>query len=224
MNVLIVSGFLGSGKTTVLLELLQNLTARALASAAGSASAAGATGAAGSASTANSAVKVALVENEVGDVSIDGDVLAAGGMSVRNLFSGCVCCTLSGELIPTFRDIEQQLNPDWAILETTGIADPNAIRETLQKYLPYPVTTLIVVDAARWLRIRKPLEMLLNTQVSGADIALINKCDIAEEESIAAAEEDIRAINPTARTLRTCRTEPLPQELYDLLASGRAAN
>ena len=115
MRIIILGGFLGSGKTSVLLQLARHLVKRERATSGG--------------------VKVAIIENEVGDVGIDDKVLVNEGFSVKNLFAGCACCSLAGELVYSIRMIQKELNPEWLIIEATGIAHPGSMRETIKKGL-----------------------------------------------------------------------------------------
>ena len=103
MKVLILGGFLGSGKTSLLLQLAYYITGNALN---------------------DKKYQVVILENEVGEEGIDDKLLRGNGYQVENLFSGCACCTLSGELLSTVSKIEKELQPDWLILETTGLAYP----------------------------------------------------------------------------------------------------
>ena len=98
MRIIILGGFLGSGKTSVLLQLARYLVDKEKESSA--------------------EFKVAIIENEVGDVGIDDKVLVSEGFSVSNLFAGCACCTLSGELVYSIRNIGKELNPEWLIIDS----------------------------------------------------------------------------------------------------------
>ena len=101
MRVIILGGFLGSGKTSVLLQLARYLVDNE--------------------KNSFSEVKVAIIENEIGDVGIDDKVIVNQGFSVTNLFAGCACCSLSGELVYNIKTIQKELNPEWLIIEATGI-------------------------------------------------------------------------------------------------------
>ena len=200
MRLLIVSGFLGSGKTTILMELLGHMVAVS--------------------GNESGQPSVVVIENEVGDVSIDDKILESTGLDVRNLFSGCVCCTLSGQLVPSLREIERTLDPEWVVLETTGIASVGSIMDTIHEYAGLESKALIIVDASRWMRIRKPLELVLESQLKGASVALINKCDLVEDPAqIAEVEADVQSIEPEMHVYRTGREMPISDDaLKDILA------
>ena len=197
MRMLIVSGFLGAGKTTVLMELLHKLVDN---------------------SEGDAVTKVAVIENEVGDVSIDDKMLGSTGMSVSNLFSGCVCCTLSGALLPTLKEIQDQMDPEWVVLETTGVAVPKDIASQVDNYLGSRCKILIIVDASRWKRLRIPLERVLGGQLEGADLVFINKCDLVEDKAeLEEVEADVLTFEPHARLFRTDKDTPLGDEIVEEL-------
>ena len=174
-KVLIVGGFLGAGKTTLLLQLIRHIQ-----------------------ETRSSAYRIAIIENEIGSVSIDANVIGETGYTVTNLLAGCICCTLLGELVPSMLKLVEEVDPQLIILETTGIATPGSIRETIDSYGGFEVRTVSLADASRWTRIRVPLHMLLERQLSGADVVCINKIDLVDEESFTAMRDEIRDMNADA--------------------------
>ena len=181
MHVIILGGFLGSGKTTSLLSLARYLVAN---------------------STTDSPNKVAILENEIGEVGIDDKVLLSSGFSVSNLFAGCACCTVSGEFSEATRKIQKELNPEWLIIETTGIAYPESMRDTLIGNLGITARILVIVDAKRWSRLLAAMGSLIEAQIVGSTAVLINKCDLADEYTLSAIEADILRIEPAAKLLR----------------------
>lgn len=151
MQILIVGGFLGSGKTTLIRSILEALDAE------------GAT--------------AALIENEIGEVGIDDVVLQQGELVVKPLFGGCVCCEITGNLITTVQQIQKEINPDWVIVEMTGLALMDSIRESIEKYLDedLPVHTVSVLDTARWEKLHLALSQIIENQIKGADVVVLNK-------------------------------------------------
>ena len=155
MNVLIIGGFLGSGKTTVVRSLIRQMVAR------------------GS--------KCAIIENEIGEVGIDDALVGEAGLEVTQLFGGCVCCTISGNLVAAVKRIEDEVDPDWVIVEMTGLA-LMADMKKLFGYYPgegLGVFTVSVVDVSRWKILTGPLVQVFDAQVEGADVVLLNKVDVA---------------------------------------------
>ena len=177
MKVLILGGFLGSGKTTALMQLAQHMV---------------------STSSSDKENKVVILENEVGEVGIDDAYLRSGGFSVSNLFSGCACCTVSGELTSSAVRIQKEMDPDWLIVETTGVAYPISMRENIQAALRIESRICILVDASSWKRLLIPMNTLLKGQIEGSDIVLINKSDLAGEEELQKIEADILGFEPNA--------------------------
>jgi len=181
MKIIILGGFLGSGKTTALLSLARFLV---------------------TASTTDSATKVAILENEIGEVGIDDKMLATSGFSVSNLFAGCACCTVAGELHNAAKRLRTELAPEWLIVEATGLAFPGTMRDNLAESLGITARIIVLADAKRWTRLVNAMEHLLSAQLAGADAVLINKCDLSDAESLTAIEKQIELYAPQATTLR----------------------
>ena len=181
MKVIILGGFLGSGKTTSLM-----LFARYLASI----------------SAPDKEYKIVILENEVGEVGIDDQYLRGGGFTVDNLFAGCACCTVSGELITAVEKIKREMSPEWLVIETTGIAYPGLMKDNLQNALGLESRIVILTDASRWKRLRIPMDALLRGQLENCDAIIINKIDLAGEDALQSMESDIREIEPNAPIYR----------------------
>ena len=92
-QVLILSGFLGSGKTTVLMRLITYLR-----------------------ETRGEAYRIAIIENEIGSASVDSSIIREAGYSVTEMLAGCICCTLIGQLVPSIQRLCEELSPDLIIL------------------------------------------------------------------------------------------------------------
>ena len=130
MKIIVLGGFLGSGKTTLLMQLAKYITLQ------------------------EGAPQVVILENEIGEVGVDNQLLAGASFSVENIFSGCICCSGAVDLVEGVRKIAADYHPDWLLIEATGMALPSAIRATLKDELGLNAAVLCVVDANRWLRIR----------------------------------------------------------------------
>lgn len=172
MKLIILGGFLGTGKTSVLMPI-----ARQIVAAAGG----------------GDKTRVAIIENEIGQVGIDTAFTEGAGFTTTELFNGCVCCTLAASLMDSLCQLEKDVNPEWVILETTGLARPHDIAETVKKYYDENMKTAvcITVDVNRWTRLKKVVGELLFEQVENADFVFLNKIDLAEPETIAAVRKDI---------------------------------
>lgn len=191
-NVIILSGFLGSGKTTALVRMVERLREREGAD-----------------------YRIAIVENEIGSASVDSSIIQEAGYSVTEMLSGCVCCTLIGQLIPALQKLEEELDPHLVILEATGVATPDTMANNLVKYGGYPVRVVTLVDASRWQRIKMALQILLTAQIEPADIVCVNKVDLAEPGMLEEIDVDVHAINPGVPIVRMSASEPVDPALLD---------
>ncbi len=167
MNFLIIGGFLGSGKTSLLLQLINYMREK------------------------RGIEKTVILENEIGKVGIDDRVLSGAGYDVRGMFAGCVCCTMAGELSLTVKAIQQDIAPDWIVMEATGMAFPQNVKENLADSLGIGARICCLVDAKRWPRLLKPMEHLLSLQLKEADVVLINKIDLIGEEALLSVRESV---------------------------------
>ncbi len=194
MEITVVSGFLGAGKTTFIQEFIkqnQNSTDR----------------------------KFAVLVNEFGDVPVDGDVLRKEGLEIIELPSGCICCSLRMSLPDTVDRIFHEINPDILLIEPSGIATPNSVIDAIkncknvEKYIIKPL--ICVVDASVFNELIDDFGEFYVKQIASADVVLINKIDLVDNYEIEKTERKIREINPSALTVRTsyCRFIPEGGEL-----------
>jgi G3E family GTPase len=175
MNVLLVSGFLGSGKTTLILALARQMV--------------------------GAGHKVAIVENEVGEIGIDGALIRRAGLTVRELFNGCICCQLSADLVPTLEMLAVEVSPDYIIIEPSGIAEPRRMLDMFSYYHGPPINsiqTITLVDPTRIPELIEVLTPLITTQVKSATTIVINKIDIASNDELDITREIVRELNPNA--------------------------
>ena len=191
MKFLIVGGFLGSGKTSFILELAKYMV------------------------NTRGISKVAILENEIGEVGVDNKVLRGSGYQVKGMFSGCVCCTMAGELPINVRMVQKDYDPDWIIMEATGVAFPGSIRENLQNSLGICGEIICLADAQRWERLFKPLEHLLSIQLKDADLILLNKADLVERSTLERAAESIRTLNIRAEIRCVSAKEGIGGDIMD---------
>jgi len=154
MKLLIFSGFLGSGKTTIIQKVIRSMTARG--------------------------ETVAIIENEIGKVGIDQELLAETGIKITPLFGGCVCCQISGDLLLATQKIQTELKPDWIVVELTGMAALTKIIDLFVRYgdPELPILTVAITDASRWEVLYKIAAPLLEQQLQGAKAVIVNKIDI----------------------------------------------
>jgi G3E family GTPase len=178
MNIIVLGGFLGSGKTSLLLSIAEYISGKESAYA----------------------TRLAIIENEIGKAAIDDAIIRANGYSVKSLFSGCICCSLSGDLISTLNEISSTINLEWVIVETTGLAYPASICRKILDYADgiNSLLSIVVIDGQRWKRLDKSVPDLVRGQVEGADVLLVNKCDLLNNETISVVHDELSLINNEA--------------------------
>jgi G3E family GTPase len=127
------------------------------------------------------------------------------GLAVRELFGGCICCTLQTGLAQMLREIEAEFDPDWAVVEPTGLAAPGDISRTVLEFLPsiHSATVLTIVDAERWEMLIEVVEPLVTAQIEAADVIAINKVDAAGETAATAVTAAVHGLNAHAPILLT---------------------
>jgi G3E family GTPase len=177
VRLIVVAGFLGSGKTSLLLEIARHLVDRGRT--------------------------VAVVENEIGEVGIDGRLIAERGLVVRELFGGCICCTLATGVVDALNSLGRTYGPDYVLLEPTGIAQPADLVATVEKYSAAVdgAVVLTVIDAERYGVLSEVVGPLLEGQIGQADVIAVNKRDavpLAELDRVVAA---VRVLGPAAPVL-----------------------
>src|SRR6478736_9699689 len=178
----LVTGPLGSGKTTLLRHIL-----------------------------AVQVGKIAVVMNEFGEIAIDTKVIEGKNVRIAELGGGCVCCSLLGEFEAAVNEIIEKIAPERIVVETTGLAEPEALVFNIQEALPQCRLdgVVSVIDADMLIRFPE-LGHTTRLQIEGADILLLNKIDLAEPGQIESLEMKLLEINPTAAIIRTerCRIDP----------------
>jgi G3E family GTPase len=176
---LVLSGFLGSGKTTVVQHLLADAAARG--------------------------IRVALISNELGELGIDRALLGQSDQSYIELEGGCVCCELSDDLLKTLVELRDKVHPDRFVIETSGVALPydtqlNFWREPACEFIGDDMA--VVVVNAEQLAEGRDLEGTFEDQVQSADLLILNKIDLVPESEWPSIEAKLRDIEPEAPLVR----------------------
>jgi G3E family GTPase len=184
LKLVILTGFLGAGKTTLLLEIVQALTS-------------------------GNDRRFVILENEVGEVGIDGSYLESQGLKVQELFSGCICCQLSADLVSTLNQLQETFAPDGVFVEPSGMAVPSRILETIAKYCKVVEEVMVVsiVDAERYgILLEAGMPLVIN-QIEPAQVVAVNKIDIMSEEELEDITAKVRDVNPGADILQVSALE-----------------
>jgi len=189
-DVILIAGFLGAGKTTLLKQILAWETDLS---------------------------DTVVVVNEFGDVGIDGDLLKSAGSDMVELTSGCICCTLSADLIQSLTAIRQRFNPRRIFIEASGVADPSAVIEALaapqlcRSMRLYKVVT--VLDADYW-EARENFGQLFYNQLEMAHLILLNKVDLHDRDKIPAMLAQMHTVLPACQVVPTVRCGIDPEALW----------
>jgi G3E family GTPase len=186
MRLLLFSGFLGSGKTTLVIKLAQFAVEQSK--------------------------KVAILVNEIGEVGIDNQLMRQLDMNVWELLNGCICCTLSSDLVSTLQQLDSDYSPDIVIVEPSGAADPKSILSALPYYKGTPLESMQTVSVLDPLRLEILIEVmnpLIVSQIEHANLVLVSKCDQAKSDEIEFTHQVAQAHNPNAKILDFSKDSPL---------------
>ncbi|MDB5273628.1 MAG: cobalamin synthesis protein CobW [Chitinophagaceae bacterium] len=178
--VTIITGFLGSGKTTLLNRILDQ----------------------------NKGKRIAIIENEFGDLNIDRSLITSENDGIYELSNGCICCSLNSELITVLSKLIRTAEPpEYLVIETTGLADPTSI--VLSFISDVVVQSAFELDAVITLVDALMLNRQLkdhpevNKQLALADVIVLNKSDLVSQEEIDQLSQTIEAYNPQAKKIIT---------------------
>lgn len=179
--VTVISGFLGAGKTTLLKRIL----------------------------SATHEQRLAVIVNDFARLNIDERLIAGEARDIVSLSSGCVCCSIRGELVATVARLFKQCPaPRYILVECSGVSDPEAVKSTLMSPLLRPLIQVdgmvAVVDASQMENFLVTNRPLMSAQIRAASTVLLNKTDLTREDQMAAVKDRIREIVPGARILE-CR-------------------
>ncbi len=189
--VLLVTGFLGAGKTTVVNHILAEASGR----------------------------RIAAVVNDFGAINIDAELIAGASDGVVSLANGCICCTLEGDLLRTLATLlRREPRPEAIVIETSGVADPadivrNLLDPVILREAPLE-TVLCVVDAAAAPEAME--DPLLRAQLRMADVVALSKTDLADEDGLRRVRAAVAGIRPAAIVVEAPEGRvPIPLVLPD---------
>ncbi len=184
----IITGYLGAGKTTLLRNILKSADQ-----------------------------KLAVIMNEFGEINIDGKIIKGKNVNMIELMGGCVCCSLTGEFEAAIKEIIGKVKPNAIVVETTGVAEPDAVVIDIQDNLPElrldGVITVVDSDAI----IKFPaIGHTGKMQIEMADIILLNKTDLVDKKQLKKIENKIKTMNNNSIILETKNCEVDNEVLFGI--------
>ncbi len=177
-----VAGFLGCGKTTLMLILSRKLAG-------------------------DGERKVALVVNEIGEIPVDGKVIEESGMRVKDIGGGCICCEVAATFAKTIYGLYKDFRPDHVLVEPTGVAVPRQVKMAGKmsgrdaKISIGPAIVLFDATRPAELLDMDMLGQLVTTQIKDADVVAISKIDVVDEAATEEAAQRIREFNERTEIL-----------------------
>ena len=191
--VTVLTGFLGSGKTTLVNRIL----------------------------TENHGKRIAVVENEYNEISIDRDLVVSEAEEIVEMNNGCLCCMVRGDLMVALRNLLKRVEKfDYILIETSGLTDPGPVAQTfiMDEYLKERVRLdgiVTLVDSKHvWLHIDEREE--LREQIAFADVVLLNKTDLVSPPELLKLEDRVRDINALAKIHRTLNSAAEMEDILDI--------
>ncbi len=179
--VTVLTGYLGAGKTTLLNHILSN----------------------------RRGWRVAVIENEFGEIGVDQDLVVRADEEMIVLNNGCVCCKIRGDLVRTLQSLLHDASYDAVLIETTGLADPGPVAQTFfvdeELRAKLALDAIVTVVDARHILLHLDSEEAAREQIAFADVVLLNKIDLVDSAELDLLEDRIRRLNPFARIHRTTR-------------------
>ena len=173
----IFSGFLGAGKTTLIRKLIAE---------------------------AYTGEKLVLIENEFGEIAIDGGFLQDAGVQITEMNSGCICCTLVGDFTKALRKVIDDFAPDRILIEPSGVGKLSDVARAVERVEGAEIgCRTTVVDAQKAKMYMRNFGEFFNDQVANADLLVMSRTDLAPAEKVVAATELLKGLNPNAKLITT---------------------
>ena len=187
----IISGFLGAGKTTLIQKLIKEVYA---------------------------GKKVVLVENEFGEIGIDGGFLKDAGIVVNEINSGCICCTLQGDFRNALQEVVKKYDPDHIIIEPSGVGKLSDILAVIKDVEGLQLNSYsTVVDAKRCEIYHKNFKEFFDDQISTAACVILSRTQLVDEETLQKDITIIRELNHDARIITTPWDDLSGQAIIDAM-------
>ena len=196
----VISGFLGAGKTTLIKHLLGH---------------------------AYAGENVVLIENEFGEIGIDGGFLREAGIEIREMNSGCICCSLVGDFATSLKEVVNRYNPDRILIEPSGVGKLSDVvkavenvKDELELEICYKVAVIDVTKCKMYL---KNFGEFYKNQIESANTIIFSRTDIAKAEKVEEALGLVKELNENAAVITTPVTELEDEVLLSALKNTGAA-
>ncbi len=190
----IISGFLGAGKTTFIKKLLEEAIA---------------------------GEQVVLIENEFGEIGIDGGFLKDAGIEIREMNSGCICCSLAGDFGKSLEEVLTKYQPERVIIEPSGVGKlsdvMNAVRDVARNLDVKLNSAVTVVDASKCKMYMKNFGEFFNNQIENAGTIVMSRTDVAPEKKVQTAVDMLREKNAEATIVTTPIDQLTGAQLLELI-------
>lgn len=197
----IFSGFLGAGKTTLIKKMLTE---------------------------AYTGEQVVLIENEFGEIGIDGGFLKEAGIEIREMNSGCICCSLVGDFGEALKEVIEKYHPDRIIIEPSGVGKLSDVIKAVQKVedaIDIKLNSFTtVVDVTKCKMYMKNFGEFFSNQIEYAGTIILSRTDTekATEEKVATAVEIIRSLNKKAAVITTPVEKLTGEKILDIMENNRS--
>ncbi len=190
----VISGFLGAGKTTLIQKLIKDVFA---------------------------GKKVVLVENEFGEIGIDGGFLQEAGITINEINGGCVCCTLQGDFHDALEKVENTYHPDHIIIEPSGVGKLSDILSIVKSVEGLELNSYsAVVDAKRCKIYHKNFKEFFDDQISTACCVILSRTQMVNEEKLNEDVSIIRELNPDVRIITTPWDDLNGESIYEAMTGS----
>ena len=190
----IISGFLGAGKTTLIQKLLRE---------------------------AFKGEQVVLIENEFGEIGIDGGFLKEAGIEIREMNSGCICCALVGDFGASLKEVIETYHPDRILIEPSGVGKLSDVKRAVESVKTDADVALnsatTVVDVKKCKMYLKNFGEFYKNQVESAGAIILSRTDIADDDKVEQAVAQIRALNPDAPIITTPEDQIDGAKLFEIM-------
>lgn len=191
--VTVLTGFLGAGKTTLLNRIM----------------------------TEQHGKRIAIIQNEFGEIGIDGALVINADEEIFEMNNGCICCTVRGDLIRILGNLQKRRHKfDYVLIETDGLADPAPVAQTFfvdpDMQESWQLDGIVTVVDAKHLDLHWDSNDEVKEQIAFADRILLNKVDLVEPADVDQIERKIRAINAFCDISRTVKSEISVEKVLDI--------